>query len=98
MLQIQIYQKKKLANHHEMHVTVCFGVVREHLQHRHIKDNACVKPYNHLTCSLDRHTYQCEAAVQLPVRTAVAGLLLTAALLGHCFSETAANSMKKGEP
>lgn len=38
--------------------------------------------------------YQCEAAALLPRHTAVAGLLLTAALLGRCFFETAANSPK----
>lgn len=37
-------------------------------------------------------SYQCEAAVLLPEHTAVAGRLLTAALRGHCFSETAAQS------
>lgn len=37
-------------------------------------------------------SYQCEAAVLPPEHTAVAGLLLTAALRGHCFSETAAKS------
>lgn len=36
--------------------------------------------------------YQCEAAAPLPRHTAAAGLLLTAALLGRCFFETAANS------
>lgn len=44
--------------------------------------------------STDRLSYQCEAAVLLPRRTAAAGLLLTAALRGHCFSETAAHRMK----
>lgn len=42
-------------------------------------------------------SYRCEAAVLLPRHTAVAGLLLTAALLGRCFSETAANSKMTGE-
>lgn len=43
------------------------------------------------------HTYQYEAAVPLPRHTAAVGLLLTAALLGHCFFETAANNTAKGE-
>lgn len=42
--------------------------------------------------TLKSFSYQCEAAVLLPEHTAVAGRLLTAALRGHCFSETAAQS------
>lgn len=41
--------------------------------------------------------YQCEAAALLPRRTAAAGLLLTAAPPGRCFSETAANGTMTGE-
>lgn len=37
------------------------------------------------------YPYRCEAAALPPRRTAAAGLLLTAALLGHCFSERAAH-------
>lgn len=41
---------------------------------------------------LEASSYRCEAAALLPEHTAVAGLLLTAAPRGHCFSETAAKS------
>lgn len=50
-----------------------------------------------LICPLTHSSYQCEAAALLPRRTAVVGLLLTAALLGRCFSETAADSTTTGE-
>lgn len=48
------------------------------------------------TCT-KKLSYQCEAAVLLQERTAVAGLLLVAALQVHCFSETAAKRTVTGE-
>lgn len=53
--------------------------------------HACTHTYTH------KRPYQCEAAVLLPRRTAAAGLLLTAAPPGRCFSETAANGTMTGE-